>query len=133
PRRRAMPLNKPLTLQDRYDGCLLGLACGDALGAAVEFKPRGSFEPLRDIIGKGPFGLARGQWTDDTSMAMCLAESLVEHRYDVGDQMRRFLRWWRKGYGSATGECFDIGNTTRAALERFERTQDPYAGSTDTD
>lgn len=120
-------------LQDRYAGTLLGLACGDALGTTVEFKPRGSFIPLRDIVGLGPFALRRGQWTDDTSMALCLAESLVQKRYDVTDQMERFVRWWREGYWSATGRCFDIGNTTRDALARFERSRDPYAGSTEAD
>lgn len=122
-----------LSLQDRYAGSLLGLACGDALGTTVEFKARGSFMPLRGIVGKGPFGLAAGQWTDDTSMALCLAESLVENRYDVIDQMERYVRWWREGYWSATGRCFDIGNTTRAALASFERTRNPYAGSTEPD
>lgn len=121
----------PLSLQERYSGALVGLACGDALGTTVEFKPRGSFVPLRDIVGGGPFALRRGQWTDDTSMALCLAESLVENRYDVTDQMERFLRWWRQGYWSATGRCFDIGMTTARALERFERERDPYAGSED--
>jgi ADP-ribosyl-[dinitrogen reductase] hydrolase len=123
----------PPTLQDRYAGSLLGLACGDALGTTVEFEPRGTFDPLTDMVGKGPFGLAAGQWTDDTSMALCLAESLVEKRYDVIDQMARFVRWWREGYWSATGRCFDIGTTTRAALTRFERDHNPYAGSADPD
>jgi len=119
------------SLQERYAGALVGLACGDALGTTVEFKPRGSFAPLRDITGRGPFALRPGQWTDDTSMSLCLAESLIEKRYDVTDQMERFLRWWRQGYWSATGRCFDIGTTTARALERFERERDPYAGSED--
>jgi len=123
----------PPSLQERYAGALVGLACGDALGTTVEFKPRGSFVALRDITGRGPFALRAGQWTDDTSMAMCLAESLVEKRYDVHDQMTRYLRWWREGYWSATGRCFDIGHTTRAALERFERDASPYAGSAEPD
>ena len=65
------------TLEERYRGCLAGLACGDAVGTAVEFMPRGSFQPVADMRGGGPFGLAPGQWTDDTSMALCLAESLL--------------------------------------------------------
>ena len=84
---------------DRYRGCLLGLAVGDAVGAAVEFKPRGSFEPLTDMIGGGPHRLQPGQWTDDTSMALCLATSLLEKKgSDAQDQMERYLRWagvWR--------------------------------------
>nr|HPJ07424.1 ADP-ribosylglycohydrolase family protein [Deltaproteobacteria bacterium] len=66
-----------MDLVDRYTGCLLGLACGDAVGTTLEFKPRGSFEPITDMVGGGPFNLDPGQWTDDTSMALCLAESLI--------------------------------------------------------
>lgn len=107
---------------------LLGLAIGDALGTTVEFRRRGSFPPLTDIVGGGPFGLAPGQWTDDTSMALCLATSLVECGFDPKDQMARYCRWYREGYLSATGRCFDIGVGTRQALEHFERTGEPYAG-----
>ena len=114
--------------RDRYRGCLLGLAAGDALGTTVEFKPPGSFTPLDDIVGGGPFGLQPGQWTDDTSMALCLAESIVETGWDAGDQMRRYVRWYRKGYLSSTETCFDIGNVTREALHQFEETSDPLAG-----
>lgn len=122
----------PLSLLDRYRGALLGLACGDAVGTTVEFRSRGSFEPVTDMVGGGPFQLAPGQWTDDTSMAMCLAESLIHCRgFDARDQMARYLNWWRWGYFSATGECFDIGMTTRAALARFEQDGQPFAGSTD--
>jgi ADP-ribosyl-[dinitrogen reductase] hydrolase len=64
-----------MTLAERYRGCLVGLAVGDALGTTLEFEPRGSFPPLIDMIGGGPFRLAPGQWTDDTSMALCLAHS----------------------------------------------------------
>ncbi len=111
---------------------LLGLAVGDALGTTLEFRRPGTFEPISDMVGGGPFGLAPGEWTDDTSMALCLAESLVESGgFDPADQMRRYLRWYRDGHLSVTGRCFDIGSTTRAALERFERTGEPYAGSTD--
>lgn len=116
----------------RFRGCLLGLAVGDALGTTLEFKAPGSFEPITDMLGGGPFGLQPGQWTDDTSMALCLATSLVERGgFDPLDQMRRYLRWYREGYLSSTGTCFDIGNTVRAALERFERDGEPMAGSTD--
>jgi len=62
----------------RYQGAVLGMAAGDALGTALEFRRPGSFEPISDITGGGPFGLRAGQWTDDTSMALALADSLVE-------------------------------------------------------
>jgi ADP-ribosyl-[dinitrogen reductase] hydrolase len=119
-------------LRERCLGALVGLACGDAVGTTVEFKQRGSFPPVTDLVGGGPFGLAAGQWTDDTSMALCMAESLVEcGRFDAADQMSRYVRWWKKGHLSATGRCFDIGGATRAALQRFADTGEPYAGSND--
>lgn len=115
--------------RDRFRGALLGLAVGDAVGTSVEFKPPGTFEPVRDMVGGGPFSLPAGAWTDDTSMALCLAESLIERgRFDPVDQLRRYVRWYRDGHWSSTGRCFDIGNATRAALERFERTGEPYPG-----
>lgn len=117
---------------DRYRGALVGLAAGDAVGTTVEFKVRGTFPPLTDMVGGGPFHLKPGQWTDDTSMALCLAESLLARGgFDARDQMARYVNWWRWGYHSSTGECFDIGTTVRSALARFERTGDPWAGSTD--
>ena len=84
------------------------------------------------MVGGGVLGLKPGQWTDDTSMALCLAASLIECRgFDAADQMERFVRWWKEGYLSSTGHCFDIGNTVRAALTRFTNTGEPYAGSSD--
>lgn len=117
---------------DRYRGCLLCLAAGDALGTTLEFKPPGSFRAIKDIVGGGPFGLKPGQWTDDTSMALCLAESLIERQgFDPVDQLERYLRWYWEGYMSSTGECFDIGNTVQMALSKFQKTHEPYCGSTD--
>lgn len=119
-------------LLERCSGALVGLACGDAVGTTVEFLPRGSFGPLTDMVGGGPFQLAPGQWTDDTSMALCLAESLLsKDGFDAADQMARYLDWWHRGYLSSTGTCFDIGMTVRSALRRFEATRDPFAGSED--
>ncbi len=116
----------------RFRGCLLGLAVGDAVGTTVEFQPRGSFEPLTDMVGGGPFHLQPGQWTDDTSMALCLATSLVEcNSFDPVDQMERYCRWASEGYLSSTGTCFDIGNTIASSLQSFLRTGDPFAGPTD--
>jgi ADP-ribosylglycohydrolase len=116
---------------DRYRGALIGLAACDALGTTVEFHPPGSFQPLTDIVGGGPFGLKPGQWTDDTSMALCLAESLIKKQgFDPVDQLERYVRWYREGHLSSTGRCFDIGGTTSGALHRFEQTHDPYCGST---
>lgn len=122
------------TGRDRFRGCLLGLAAGDALGTALEFKSPGSFEPIDDMVGGGPFDLQPGQWTDDTSMALCLATSLLEcGRFDAEDQMQRYLRWVGEGYLSSTGTCFDFGRTVARALAKFVRYHDPYSGSTDPD
>jgi ADP-ribosylglycohydrolase len=115
----------------RYEGSLLGLAAGDALGTTLEFKAPGTFAPLADMAGGGPFNLPPGAWTDDTSMALCLAESLVECRgFDAADQMERYIRWWREGHLSSTGFCFDIGGTTAYALQAFIETDEPFSGST---
>jgi ADP-ribosyl-[dinitrogen reductase] hydrolase len=119
---------------DRCAGSLVGLACGDAVGTTLEFRSRGTFEPLTDMVGGGPFELAPGKWTDDTSMALCLAESLLAvGGFDAGDQMSRYLDWRRRGYLSSTGACFDIGMTVSGALDRFEETRNPFAGSTSPD
>ncbi len=117
---------------DRYQGCLVGLAAGDALGTAVEFQPRGTFAPVTGLSGGGVFRLKPGEWTDDTSMALCLAESLLETGgFDPADQMNRYLRWYTEGYLSSTGKCFDIGTTVRGALLRYQQTGNPYSGATD--
>lgn len=113
----------------RYKGCLLGLACGDAVGTTVEFSPRGTFPPVADMLGGGPFNLEPGQWTDDTSMALCLATSLVyKDGFDASDQMNRYCNWRSVGYLSSTGNCFDIGMTVAAALDRYLLSRDPFAG-----
>ncbi len=84
-----------MELRARYRGCLLGLATGDAVGTTVEFRPPGTFRPLTDLVGGGPFNLAPGEWTDDTSMALCLGESLIERGgFDARDQTERYVRWW---------------------------------------
>jgi ADP-ribosyl-[dinitrogen reductase] hydrolase len=126
------PMTNPeITLKHRARGALLGLAVGDAIGTTVEFKPRGSFKPLTDMVGGGPFGLQPGQFTDDTSMALCLAASLIDNGFDLLDQMERYTRWANQGYMSSNGRCFDIGIATRGALQRFQRNGNPLAGSTD--
>lgn len=118
--------------RERAIGALLGLAVGDAVGTTLEFKPRASIKPISDMVGGGPFGLKPGQWTDDTSMALCLGHSLLECRgFDAGDQMRKYVAWRDTGYMSSTGAFFDIGNATNAALSRFQQTGNPFAGSVD--
>jgi ADP-ribosyl-[dinitrogen reductase] hydrolase len=118
--------------EDRFRGCLLGLAVGDAVGTTVEFEERGTFPLVTDMVGGGPFNLNPGEWTDDTSMALCLATSLLERNsFDAKDQMDRYVSWWEEGYLSSNGRCFDIGNTVHQALVRYKATGNPMSGTSD--
>lgn len=117
---------------DRAIGALVGLAVGDAVGTTLEFSRRDHLLALTDMVGGGPFSLAPGQWTDDTAMALALADGLNSNpTLDEADLMQRFVRWYRDGDYSCTGRCFDIGITTRQALSRFERDGNPIAVATD--
>jgi ADP-ribosylglycohydrolase len=114
---------------DKCKGALLGLAIGDALGTTLEFKRPGTFDPITDMVGGGVFNLQAGKWTDDTSMALCLADSLIEKEgFDAFDQLGKYVKWMNEGYNSSTGTCFDIGNATRQALYLYESTRQPYCG-----
>lgn len=114
---------------DKFKGALIGLAAGDALGVPLEFQPPGSFEPVSHMQGGGVFGLNPGEWTDDTSMALCLAHSLTAKKgFDAKDQAESYLRWYKEGFLSCKGVCFDIGVTTRQALMEFEKTGNPFSG-----
>lgn len=119
-------------LRERYRGALVGLAVGDALGAAVQHRKPGSFTPVNDMLGGGPFQLPRGAWTDDTAMALCLAESLVESRgFDTGDQIARYQLWQHEGHLSSTGECVGITASVAKALATARWTGKALAGSHD--
>ena len=111
---------------DRRRGAFLGLAVGDALGAAVEFKAPGTFPEVTGFRAGGPHRLEPGEWTDDTSMALALGHSIVEAGWDLNDQARRYLSWWQDGVYSVTGKCFDIGGTTAASLRKFRQTGDAW-------
>lgn len=120
-------------IRDRFLGCLLGLATGDAVGTTLEFRDPGTFEPIADMVGGGPFRLNPGEWTDDTSMALCLAASLVEKEaFDPVDQLMRYSRWDSQGYMSSNGYCFDVGRTVSHALRTFRLTGRPDSGPVDT-
>eukprot|EP00899_Mesostigma_viride_P021626 jgi/Mesvir1/29465/Mv23040-RA.1 len=119
-------------LRDKFRGCYFGLAVGDALGSQVEFYKPGTFPEVTAMVGGGPHRLQPGQFTDDMSMALCLSESLLLLRAnDPKDQLQRYVRWYQTGHLSSTGRCFDIGYTTRQALDAFEETGKEYPGSTD--
>jgi ADP-ribosyl-[dinitrogen reductase] hydrolase len=127
-----LPALNDTAIRDRALGALVGLAVGDAVGTTLEFKVRDSYPRLTDMVGGGPFALEAGQWTDDTAMALALADSLIAcGKLDETDLMQRFLSWYQDGAYSCTGTCFDIGITTRQALMRFDRDGDPIAGDTD--
>lgn len=118
-----------MSFLNKFRGSLLGLACGDAVGASVEFRKRGTFKPVTDMQAGGIFNLKAGQWTDDTSMALCLATSLIDKQgFDAVDQMQRYCKWRDEGYLSSTGSCFDIGIATSKALSSFKKTGNPFSG-----
>ncbi len=119
----------PHEARDRARGAMLGMAIGDAIGTTLEFRPRDT-ERVTDMVGGGPFGLAPGQWTDDTSMALCLADALIaEGQFQPRSFARLLVRWYRDGYNSVLGHCFDIGNATRTAIEGHEATDGRWQGN----
>ncbi len=119
-------------LRERFQGALQGLAVGDALAAATQFRRAGSFAPVGDLLGGGPFDLPRGAWSDDTAMALCLAESLIERSgFDAADQLARYTRWQREGYLSATGQCLGITAASARALAAAQWRGRPLSESGD--
>jgi ADP-ribosyl-[dinitrogen reductase] hydrolase len=130
------PLLDPATLaaarslRERFLGALLGLATGDAVAAATQYRRPGTFAPVGDLIGGGPFALPRGGWSDDTAMALCLADSLLATQgFDARDQVERYARWQREGYLSATGECLGITASTARALAMARWRRQLFSGS----
>lgn len=113
------------SVEDRAVGAFVGLAVGDALGTAVEFKSRGSFLPVTGMRGGGVFDLKPGEWTDDTSMAIALAEALTQdpNLSNPAFAMNRWVNWAHYGYYSHTGTCFDIGGQTSIALNAWKEFQ----------
>lgn len=108
-----------MSIQNKAIGALVGLAVGDAIGTTLEFKDRDTYPVLTDMVGGGAFNLNPGEWTDDTSMALCLAESLISEGFNVQDQLRNYVEWYQNGYMSSNGQCFDIGVSTATAIREF--------------
>jgi ADP-ribosyl-[dinitrogen reductase] hydrolase len=134
----ADPLFEPATLaaarglRERFHGALLGLAIGDAVAVATQYRRPGKFTPVGDMLGGGPFELPRGGWSDDTAMALCLAESLIESEaFDARDQVARYRRWQQDGYLSCTGQCVGITAGTARALAMAQWRRQPFSGSHD--
>ncbi len=118
------------SLRERFLGALLGLAAGDAVAAATQYRRPGTFAPVGDLLGGGPFALPRGAWSDDTAMALCLADSLLAaDGFDVRDQVERYQRWQREGYLSATGQCLGITASTARALAMAQWRRQLFSGS----
>jgi ADP-ribosyl-[dinitrogen reductase] hydrolase len=122
----SLPTNRPTlsdldaarALRDRYPwaGCS-GLACGDALGATLQFRASNQFPQVTDMLGGGHWSLQPGAWTDDTAMALCLADSLLEMQDCApADQVQRYRRWQRQGHLSSTGQCIAITAEVAAVL-----------------
>lgn len=108
-------------LEDRAIGSFRGLAIGDALGAPVEFTFKGSFPIVENYRPTIHFDLPPGYWTDDSSMALCLADSLLEKTgYDSFDAMDKYYSWLTDGYNSSVGFCFDVGTQTVTALKAYK-------------
>jgi ADP-ribosylglycohydrolase len=107
---------------DRSIGALLGLAIGDALGAPFEGLGRDTYPRVSHYSSGGVHGIGQGAWTDDTAMAICLAESLLAHGcVHEQDLLERFLRWYRAGENAASGAAIGISTKTRLTLETFEQ------------
>ena len=125
-------LNAARNLRERFLGALMGLAVGDALAAATQYRKPGSFTAVGDMVGGGPFDLPRGAWSDDTAMALCLAESLLESNgFDARDQVDRYAKWQQQGYMSATGQCVGITASTAKALAMAQWRRQKFSGSHD--
>jgi ADP-ribosyl-[dinitrogen reductase] hydrolase len=120
------------TLRDRFLGTMLGLAVGDAVAAATQFRRAGTFTPVGDMLGGGPFDLPRGGWSDDTSMALCLADSLLAcEGFNARDQMERYRQWQQEGYLTATGQCVGITASTTRAIAMSQWRRQAFSGSHD--
>ena len=118
------------SIRERFLGALLGLATGDAVAAATQYRRPDTFTPVGDLLGGGPFALPRGGWSDDTAMALCLADSLLAtDGFDARDQVERYTRWQREGHLSATGQCVGITASTARALAMAQWRRQLFSGS----
>lgn len=100
-----MSLNNETITLAKIKAVLFGFAVGDALGVPVEFKTRKEllFSPVKDLQGYGTWNQPPGTWSDDSSLAFCLAESLVKG-YNLNDIAAKFIQWRNEGYwGHITG------------------------------
>ena len=122
-------MSSPPSTASRIRGSLFGVAVCDALGGPVEFCRRGTFPTVTGFQYNGNFDLPPGSWTDDTSMTLCLAQSLIDAKggFVLLDQVKKYASWVEEGYMSSTGTCFDVGNATRSALTIWRDTFRKYS------
>jgi ADP-ribosyl-[dinitrogen reductase] hydrolase len=121
-----LPLTKD---RSRCLGSFIGLAVGDAMGAPLEFSRRGTFEPIDDMLDGGYFNLKAGEWTDDTSMALCLADSLLKmNGFNAKDQMDHYAAWYLKGIFSCREQAFGMGQTFMNSITEYHSTGNPFSG-----
>jgi len=118
---------KDTDFENKLLGGILGLAVADAAGVPVEFQSRESLRrnPVTDMRGFGTHNQPSGTWSDDTSLTLCLLDSLANKKLDYADLMQCFLSWIDEGKYTAHGEVFDVGVATRQALQRFRNDTDP--------
>lgn len=112
--------------RDIYKDILFGVSVGDALGVPAEFRGREALKnnPITDMIGYGTYHLPAGTWSDDSSLAFCLAEALTME-FDINNVGQNFVKWVRENYWTPRGRVFDIGLTTRAAINRIANGEKP--------
>lgn len=113
--------NKHNPIFQSFFGCIFGAISGDAFGAVLEFQERHSIPVLESMSSGGIHNVSKGEWTDDSSMLLCLMQSIIdnEEKFDLHDQINNYQKWYKKGFLSTRNYCFDIGISTRNALDYY--------------
>ncbi|MFO7814441.1 MAG: ADP-ribosylglycohydrolase family protein [Halanaerobiales bacterium] len=106
-------------MENKFKGALLGLIVGDALGARYEGMSGDNINFKGKMKGGGPHNISAGQWTDDTSLALCLAESLIKDGFDLESQLARYAKWFKDGYLSSKDRAFGIGRNTSISITDY--------------
>jgi len=111
---------------DKVKSVLFGIAVGDALGVPVEFISREERDknPVYDMMGYGTHNQPAGTWSDDSSLTFCLAEALTQ-KFDLNIIGQNFMKWHNQNYWTPRGNVFDIGKTTRQAISRLAKGEQP--------
>ena len=107
-----------LTYNDRVLGGLWGAVIGDALGVPVEFRSRALIhnDPVTNLRAFGTYNQPKGTWSDDSSLMLCMVDSLIRNQFDTADMGNRFVQWMEGELWTPWGKVFDIGGATRTAL-----------------